>query len=102
MVRLSWTKQAVDDLREISEYISKDSRRYAVLLIDRIKIKARMLKSQPESGRIVKEFQRPDIREILEGNYRIIYRKVNSTQIHILTVHHSARKLSSKNIKSVL
>jgi plasmid stabilization system protein ParE len=52
-----------------------------------------LLKTQPDSGRMVDEFERSDIKELLEGNYRIIYRKVNSSQIEILTIHHSARKL---------
>ena len=100
MVRLSWTIQAVTDLKDIADYISKDSKRYALLFIGRIRAKARILRTQPDSGKIVDEFQRKDVKELLEGNYRIIYRKVNSTQIEILTIHHSARKLKSKNLKS--
>ena len=93
MVRLRWTIQAVNDLKDIAEYISKDSKRYASLLVQRIHAKARLLKNQPDSGRMVNEFGRKDVRELLEGNYRIIYRKINVTQIEILTIHHSARRL---------
>ena len=94
MVRLNWTIQAVNDLKDIADYISKDSKRYAELLVKRIREKARILKIQPDSGRMVDEFERKDIRELLEGNYRIIYERVNSSQIDILTIHHSARRLN--------
>jgi addiction module RelE/StbE family toxin len=99
MVRLNWTHQAVNDLKDIADYVSKDSRRYANLLIRRIQDKVRLLKTQPDSGRMVDEFERPDIKELLEGNYRIIYRRVNSSRIEILTIHHSARNLRSRRIK---
>lgn len=99
MVRLSWTKQAVSDLKDIADYISRDSKRYAGLLVHRIQAKARLLKIQPDSGRILAELERKDVRELLEGNYRIIYRKIKSSQIEILTIHHSARKLKSKHLK---
>lgn len=99
MVRLNWTIQAVKDLKDISDYISKDSKRYANLLVRRIHDKAKLLKLQPDSGRIVDEFERQDIRELLEGNYRIIYRKVTFSQIEIITIHHSARRLKPPKLK---
>ena len=72
MVRLNWTIQAIDDLKDIAEYIAKDSQRYASLLVKRIRNKAILLKTQPDSGRMVDEVERQDIRELIEGNYRII------------------------------
>lgn len=44
----------------------------------------------PESGRIVPELADPQIREVVQGSYRIVYRLLGQ-QAHILTVHHSAR-----------
>lgn len=37
MVQINWTKTAVDDLKSIAEYISKDSVKYAKLQVIRIK-----------------------------------------------------------------
>jgi plasmid stabilization system protein ParE len=45
-------------------------------------------------GRKVPEIQDEKIREILEGNYRIVYRIVSENQIDILTIHHCARDLT--------
>jgi len=93
MVRLKWTKQAINDLKGISNYISKDSQRYANKFVQRIYMKVEILIYQPDSGRMVDELGRKDVRQLLEGNYRIIYRKVNGTHIEILTIHHSAQRL---------
>lgn len=95
MVRLNWSIQAVNDLKEIADYISKDSARYAVLLVKRIHFKTKILKSQSGCGRVVPEFERADIKELFEGNYRIIYQIISSGQVVILTIHHSAKRLTS-------
>lgn len=45
----------------------------------------------PHSGRIVPELSQKNIREIIKGNYRIIYSLKDDFTIIILTIHHSAR-----------
>jgi addiction module RelE/StbE family toxin len=99
MVRLNWTIQAVNDLKEIADYISKDSARYAGLLVKRIHSRTKILKSQPVSGRVVPEFERADMKELFEGNYRIIYQIMSSGQVVILTIHHSAKRLKPSQLK---
>jgi toxin ParE1/3/4 len=44
------------------------------------------------SGHAVPEYQDPAIRQVLEGNYRIIYR-VGEEGVEILAVIHAARQL---------
>ena len=91
MVQINWTFQAKGDLKDIVEYISKDSKRYAKLQVTRLKTRTRILKTQTRSGKIVSEINRENIRELIEGSYRIIYKIVEDNQIDILTIHHSAR-----------
>ncbi len=55
----------------------------------------------PESGRIVPELKRKEIREIILGNYRIIYR-IKGELVEILTVYHSSRLLDVNEIKNLL
>ncbi len=93
MVRLKWLRSAKDDLKEIYDYISFDSKRYARLQIERIQERTEILKKQIESGKTVDEINDSKIREILEGNYRIIYKILNENEVHILMVHHGARDL---------
>jgi mRNA-degrading endonuclease RelE of RelBE toxin-antitoxin system len=40
----------------------------------------------------------PAVRELVEGNYRIIYKIIDKEKIDILTVHHSARDLNRREI----
>ena len=99
MVRINWTFQAKDDLKNIAEYISKDSKRYAKFQVTRLKTRTRILKTQTRSGKIVPEINRENIRELIEGNYRIIYKIVQENQIDILTIHHSSGDLTRRKIK---
>ena len=98
MVRINWTSQAKEDLKSISEYISSDSVRYAKLKVVKIRTRTKILKSHIRSGKIVTETNDQDIRELIEGNYRIIYKIVSKKQIDILTIHHSARDLTKRSI----
>ncbi len=92
--RIKYTLIAKEDLREIFQFISKDSKYYAKLQILRIKHAVQKLKSFPKVGREVPEYKYEHIQEIIEGNYRIIYMLISDNQIDILTVHHSSRKLN--------
>lgn len=90
MVQIVWTKQAVSDLEEIFEYISKDSVKYARHQILKIRQSTQILKTQPISGRIVPEYGISSVRELVEGNYRIVY-ALSQNRIDILAVHHGAK-----------
>ena len=98
MVKIVWTELSVSEMKEIYDYISKDSKRYAANHIRRIKLKISILKSQPEAGRKVPEIDVNEIRELIEANYRIVYRIVGKDLVEILTIHHSARDFSKRNI----
>lgn len=99
MVQIRWLKDAETDLKEIFDYIWLDSKRYARLQVERIQQRTKILKSHPNLGKIVGEINNPQIKEIIEGNYRIIYRNVNEKRIDILLVHHGARDLKRRLIK---
>jgi toxin ParE1/3/4 len=47
----------------------------------------------PGSGRVVPEFNNKQLRELIEGNYRIVYRFESNELIEIARIHHSARHL---------
>lgn len=92
MVKIIWTDLAIEDLKSIHEFITKDSKRYADRYIEKLITRVNQLENFPKSGRVVPEFNTSSILELIEGNYRIIY-KVNANQVAILRVHHSARQL---------
>jgi addiction module RelE/StbE family toxin len=93
MAKLNWTNQSKNDLISIAEYIAQDSVKYAKIQVRRIRDRAKQIAQNPHSGRIVPELGNPKIREVIIGNYRIIYVLVNEERVDIITVHHSARLL---------
>ena len=95
MAQLNWTLLARNDLKAIFEYISKDSKKYAKLEILKIKSRTQILKVQPLIGKEVIESGNIDVRELVEGNYRIIYKMVDNDRIDILTIHHCSRNFNS-------
>ncbi len=99
MVRINWTLQARDDLKDIADHISKDSKRYAKYQVVKIKSRTKILKTHIRAGRVVPEINQENIRELIEGNYRIVYKTVNKNRIDILTIHHSARDLARRKIE---
>ncbi len=98
MAEIRWTPQASKDLESIADFIAKDSPYYARLfVIDVLEIVDR-LSDFPKSGRIVPELNDPIIREIILGNYRIVYRLRKETA-EILTVYHGAKLLDPSILK---
>lgn len=56
-------------------------------VVDRVITRSEQLSELPNSGRQVPEYQRSDVRELLEKPYRITY-KIKSNQMDVLTVMH--------------
>jgi toxin ParE1/3/4 len=98
MVKINWTEVSRDDLKEIFDYIARDSKKYAAITINKIYQKTGELKQNSSIGRIVPEFNDPKIRELLQGNYRIVYLVLSTSQIDILRIYHSARLLGNDSL----
>ena len=99
MAVINWTHRSVNDLKNIAEFIEKDSVKYASLTIQRLMNAVYLLEENSRIGRKVPEVGHKDkIREIIQGNYRIIYQIANEDLINILTVHHSSRKLTKSRV----
>jgi len=84
-MRIIWSPLAVDRASEIADYIAQDKPSAAEKWIDTVFSKVEQLKSSPEIGRILPEINDSQFRELIYGNYRIIYR-IETKQISILTI----------------
>lgn len=91
MVQIEWTEIALMDLKEIQFYIQRNSKFYAQKTVENLVLRTQILKKFPLSGRIVPERNDEDFRELIEGNYRIMYKVVSVNKIDILSIYHSAR-----------
>jgi plasmid stabilization system protein ParE len=87
---IRWTDQAIADLEAIREYVARDSAHYAALLVERLFASMEYVEHFPEIGRIVPEYQRQELREIIQGSYRVVYHLVPDGA-EVLTVFHGAR-----------
>ena len=99
MVKVVWTELAVDDLKDIHDYIFDNSPRFANITVSRIYQRAQQIIDYPRSGRIVPEISSESIRELIIGNYRLIYLIVSDERVDILRVYHSARSLTNEILK---
>jgi plasmid stabilization system protein ParE len=91
-MKIIWSPLAVERTSEIAEYITIDNPSAAIAWVEKVFEKVDLLKLSPEMGREVPEISRKEIREILFGNYRIIYR-IEKSKISILTIRHGKQIL---------
>jgi toxin ParE1/3/4 len=89
-----WSPTALEDVEAIASYISRDSISYAGAVIRKIIHSTRRLETFPFSGRLVPEFEDPDIREVFAYSYRIVYRFA-AAKVTIAAVIHSKREFTS-------
>jgi len=64
MGRVHWAESALDDLKDIADFVAKDSPAYAARLSARLVEAPRRLAQFPRIGSIVPEFQQDAIREL--------------------------------------
>lgn len=99
MAKIRWSKDSLEDLKEIYHFIALDSPYYAALLKDRVIEMVEHLELFPEMGRRVPESDTPSVRELIYKSYRIIY-QINEGCLEIITVIHGSRLLKLKPINS--
>lgn len=75
-MNIRWTERASKDAIAIYDYIAYRSVPYADSVYSHILVRPTQLASFPESGSIVPEYSRSDIREVLVHSFRVIYRIV--------------------------
>ena len=90
MARVRWTLTAQDDLLEIGGFVARDSPVYAVDAVERLVAAVDLLESHPEIGRVVPEYGRKDLREIVRGSYRIVY-LVREDGLFVVRIVHGAQ-----------
>jgi plasmid stabilization system protein ParE len=96
LVSLNWTHTADEDLNSIFNFIAKNSTYYAHREINKIYVAASSLQLQPVLGKVVFTKESFSLRELVAGNYRIIYEIINEERIDILFIHHGARDLGKR------
>ena len=90
--RLIWAPSARLDLRELASYIAESRPRASAEFIKNVFHTVEHLADFPKSGRVVPEFNDPNIREVIRKPCRIVYRvKSKKHVVEIARVWHAAR-----------
>ena len=90
MIALIWSPRSIADLEEIRAYITADSPAWAELTVQRLVATVERLRQYPDSGRMVPERQSPELREVVSGRFRIVYRRTPDL-VEIATVFRGSR-----------
>ncbi len=91
-MKIIWSPLAIDRVSEIAAYIAQENPTAAEKWVDTVFRKVEDLQDFPESGRVVPETENKTIRELIYGNYRLIYR-LEEKRISVLTVRHGKQIL---------
>ncbi len=91
---VNWSVPARNDLKQIHDYIAKDSKYYARRVIQDIVEKTGTLTEFPEIGRVVPEISDQNIRELVVYSYRLVY-EISAGEIEILAIIHGRRDFES-------
>jgi toxin ParE1/3/4 len=98
MAIVKYTKPALQDLKNIHDYIANDSAVNAKRFIQAIKDHVTILNKYPEIGSQIFTNRYNNLRQLLHKSYRIIYYYENDI-VTIITIHHQSRLI--ENIKVV-
>ena len=93
---IKWSKRGIRRRVQCVRYIANESQDWftAWRWEDDVFATTAQLNDFPESGSIVHELRRDDIRQVLVGDYRVIYR-VKRRNVEILTIRHTAFLIQS-------
>ena len=98
-MKVVWSPLALARVREAAQYIARDNppaaRTWAESVFDRVS----QIAGFPTSGRVVPELGRDDVRELIYGRYRIIYR-IEEKAVLILTVRLGNRIIDPDEVVS--
>lgn len=94
-IKIVYSDIAKHDLKEIYDYISRDSLHYAIKEVKSIRVAVAKLKLNMLIGRKFEKSSDELTRELIFKNYRIVYDIITPKQILILSVHHHARLIGN-------
>jgi plasmid stabilization system protein ParE len=97
MTAIRWSSRASADLVEIGDYIARRDPEAAARFVGELMDRVLVLADEPRSGRLVPEIGDESIRELILGNYRIVYRLAGG-EAQVLTVFEGRHLLPSGRI----
>lgn len=85
-MRISYTKQSLEHLRNIKNFIAQDSVGRANSFLHKLKSKIELLATFPKLGQVNQNFDDASVREMVFNGYKVIY-KIEEEDVFILAVY---------------
>ena len=92
VLKVHWSESALEDLDRALAFIAADN---PEALWRQARTATRSLVRYPLKGRMVPEYQDPQIRELIVGPFRIVYTTEEPAILHILAAIRGERRLPS-------
>ena len=90
-MKVFWTEAALNQLEAIRDFLAQTSPEYAQRVVERLVDRSEQIAAFPRSGRMVPEYEIDEVRQVIEGSYRIIY-LIKEDQIEVLAIVHTSRR----------
>jgi toxin ParE1/3/4 len=90
-MRVFWTDAALNQLEAIRDFLAQTSPEYAQRIVERLVNRSEQISAFPRSGLVVPEYEIDEVRQVIEGSYRIIY-LIKEEQVEMLAIIHTSRK----------
>lgn len=87
-MKLHWSPRALGQVEAAFDFIADDRPQAAAEWLNALFERVRLLREFSTQGRYLPEAKRDDLRELIYGSYRIVYR-VDPEDVIILLVHHA-------------
>lgn len=100
-MKVVWTRQAQLRLTEIRDFIARDDPTAASRHLRRLVKRTEAATRFPSMGREVPELPGTALRELIEGNYRIVYRVSHET-VQVLTVFEAHHLLPLEDLSTAI
>jgi toxin ParE1/3/4 len=95
LANVTWTPEALRQLEGVLDYLAEAAHDYGDALSFEIESAVDSLTRFPQMGRIVPEFSRDDLREVIIDNYRLVY-LVRPEGVRIASLFHAAMDVATR------
>ena len=96
-MRVVWSPLADRQVDEAVGHIAQDDPAAALAWLEHLLERVKALARFPDSGRMVPETQREDIREVIVSPYRVMYRRKDDI-VEIAAIWHEAREFDEHEV----
>jgi len=95
MAKLIWTEESLAWLRDIGDYLGSRNPQAAANVTEGIYNKTQLLIDHPRIGARFTDITEREVRALLYGHYQIVYEVVDSDDVYVLAIFHSAMDIYS-------